>query len=85
MGRRRRPSRDVRERTYKPLRRRRRLVGALSYLAAVGVHRTPTIERPTLRACSVSPCLRVKGQWLSQESNPNASHPSEVRLKADTT
>jgi len=39
-----------------------------SSLAAVGGRRTPTIERPTLRALSVSPCLRVKGQWLSRES-----------------
>ena len=61
-----------------------RFVSAFPYIAAVGVRCTPTIERPTLRASSVALCLRVKGQWLSRESNPNASHSSEGRLKADT-
>src|SRR5688572_9240660 len=41
--------RDVRGRRYKPHRRRQRLVSVPSYITAVGVHRTPTIERPSVR------------------------------------
>src|SRR5688572_12411591 len=81
-------SRDVRERKYKPLWRRRRLVFALSYIAA-GRLRRP-IERPpnlvifVVFVCfvvktpcvSVPPCLRVKPR------PPQSAVPSSARNPA---
>src|SRR5688572_20942091 len=66
--------RDVRGRRYKPPRCRQRLVSAPAHITAVGVHRTPTIERPPLRSSlllrsSCETVAFVTSMSLSKESS----------------
>src|SRR5688500_19286682 len=53
--------RDVSDLTYKPHRCQRRLVSAVADVTAVGVRRTPTIERPSVHLrSSVAPMRPIQ-------------------------